>query len=209
MIRINILNGSQGQVSETSATEEAFNVGSDTDIAAADMAALRLQAIKNLIIIVLGPLGMILHEQINIPDLTASKNRIQQALNEVADKNNKAASSVDEIKKLKLEQDDLQVQIGAIEVLKKDRYHLVKVLELIQKQLPPNMWLQEIDFANSQLNIVVYSVSSNEELQFLDTLSKSIYFKDVRLIRSVEFNSNQFGDIKKVEIFCQFGEFSS
>lgn len=210
MIRINILNGSQGQVSEASGeSEENFGVVDDAQLEAEEIAALRQRAVKNLIIMCLAPIGMLIHEQINIPDLESVKNRLQKEVNEVREKNDSAANSVQEIKSLKIQQDELQIQIGAIEVLKKDRYHLVKVLELVQKQLPPNMWLQEIVFSNSQFNLVVYSVSSNEELQFLDTLSKSIYFKEVRLIRSVEFNSNQFGDIKKVEISCVFGGVSS
>lgn len=198
MIRINLLSSSSG--SEGVANPSIDGGIGETNLAEASV--IRKEAIKNLFIILIGPLALFAYEQMNIPDMQSRLRALQIEYNEVSEKNIRAQEAVQQTRKLKREQEILQAQINAIESLKKDRSQIVKVMELIQKSVPSNVWLNELDFSMGRLTLMGFSVTDTDLTNFMDALSRSVYFKEVSLVRSVEHNSRRFGMIKRVEISC-------
>lgn len=178
----------------TASTSEAMDSG--------DFAAIRSQAIKNLVIILIGPIGLLLYEQAMIPDLQAKINKLSSEQRVLAEKNTKASEAVAQTTKFRKEQEVLQAQINSIESLKKERMREVKILDFIQKDIPEKMWLTKLELFEGKFQIEGLAVTDSELTQFMDVLSRSAYLKEVSLIRSFDSSSKDFGQVKKFEISC-------
>jgi len=203
MIKINLLE-SEGvpKTSKVDLGPGSGDFGQAEAISSEDSAIIRREAIKNLFIILLGLLGLIVYEQINIPELRQQLQKVNAELSEVAEKNVRAQEAVAQTRRYKKEQEILQAQINAIESLKKDRARVLKILELIQKNVPSNVWFNELDFSLGRVTLMGYGITDNDVTNLLEVLSRSIYFREVNLVRSSEFNSRQYGLVKKIEVSC-------
>jgi Tfp pilus assembly protein PilN len=205
MIKINLLQ-SRGVNTQSQKFEAggglASEFGQGEYLSGEDAAIIRREAIKNLFIIFLGSIGLLVYEQMNLPELRAQLQQINSELLTLTEKNLKAKEAVEQTRLLKREQEILQAQINAIENLKKDRSKIVKILELIQKNIPANVWFNELDFAMGRVTLMGYGITDSDVTNLLDVLSKSIYFREVNLVRSTEFNSKQFGLVRKIEVSC-------
>jgi len=204
MIRVNLLKVDSGG-NQTSKIDLGLGKGEFAQaesLSSEDSSIIRREAIKNLFVILLGPIGFLTYEQLNLPDL---KSQLQQTNNELmslTEKNVRAKEAVEQTRKLKREQEILQAQINSIESLKKDRSRIVKILELVQKNIPANVWFNELDFGMGRVTFVGFGLTDSDVTNLLDVLSRSIYFKEVNLVRSTEFNSRQYGIVKKIEVSC-------
>lgn len=194
MIKINLA-PSRKAVSSSQAASLA-SVGGE------EIPAVRAAAIKKILILFLGPILLLVWEETNIPSIMSDIRKAESELAELTDKNNKAKEAVAEIKKFKKEQENLQAQITAIESLKKDRHREVKILDFIQKDMPERMWLLRVALEDGRISIQGLATTDNELTQFMEMLSKSAFLKEVNLVRSNDFNSPEFGQVKRFEISC-------
>jgi Tfp pilus assembly protein PilN len=204
MIKINLLQA-EGLNTQSKKFEDAGSLrdfGPWENLSSQDSNIIRREAIKNLFVILIGSIGLLVYEQINIPELRAQLLQINSDLMTLTEKNSQAKDAVEQTRRLRREQEILQAQINAIESLTKDRSKIVKILELIQKNIPKNVWFNELDFAMGRLTLMGYCITDSDVTNLLDVLSKSIYFQEVNLVRSTEFNSRQFGLIRKIEVSC-------
>lgn len=203
MIKINLLE-SEGAARVTKVDLESGggDFGQAEALSSEDSAIIRREAIKNLFIILIGLLGLMVYEQINIPELRAQLQKTNAELNELTEKNLRAREAVAQIRKIKREQEILQAHINAIESLKKDRARIVKILELLQKNTPASVWFNELDFSLGRVTLIGYGITDNDVTNLLEVLSRSVYFREVNLVRSTEFSSRQFGLVKKIEVSC-------
>jgi Tfp pilus assembly protein PilN len=72
----------------------------------------------------------------------------------------------------------------------------VKVLDTIQRDIPSRVWLTKVVLSGDQMTLQGYSTADLETTNFMDSLSKSVHLKEVRLIKSFE---QQFdGSVSKV-----------
>jgi Tfp pilus assembly protein PilN len=205
MIKINLLQTSSSAASPRidlggSGSNSGAEFSQAEMISSEESSFVRKEAIKNLFIILLGSLGLFSYEQVRIPELQEELRQVNQELQEVTEKNNRARAAVEQTKKLKKEQEILHSHIASIESLKKDRSQIVKILELMQKNVPANVWFNELDFSMGRVTLVGHGIADNDITNLLDTLSRSVYFKEVSLVRSSEVKTKQLGSIKKVEI---------
>lgn len=203
MIRVNLLEGdSVSTAARVDVGGGASEFSHAESLTSEDSAIIRREAIKSLFVILLGSIGLFAYEQMNVPELQLQLQQLNVELNTLNEKNLKAQEAVEQTKRLKREQDILQAQINAIESLKKDRSRVVKILELVQKNIPTNVWFNELDFSSGRVTLIGYGITDNDVTNLLDVLTKSIYFKEVSLVRSTEFNSKQYGLVRKIEVNC-------
>lgn len=159
------------------------------------------QGAIRLVIIALFPLALYFHETQKIPELQAklaSKNSVLQSLTE---KNLKAQGAVEEIKKFKEDQARLQKQIDTLEGLQKERLREVKILDNLQKDIPEKLWLSRLEFQDAKLMITGLTTNDTELTSFMESLSKSVFLKDVNLVKSSEEQAER-GFLKRFEIVC-------
>ncbi|MBX2996683.1 MAG: PilN domain-containing protein [Bdellovibrionaceae bacterium] len=198
MIKINLAGAAAGKVSSASSVSSMDSGGIDSG----DMAAIRSQAIKNLVFILVGPIAFLLYEQVSLPDMVARSAAKSNELAALSDKNNRAREAVEQTKRFRKEQELLQAQIESIEGLKKDRLREVKVLDFIQKDMPERLWLTMMDLNDGKLKIEGMATNDAELTAFMDALSRSAYLREVSLIRSSDYSSKEMGQLKRFEISC-------
>lgn len=178
MIKINLI--SKGGViagGPASSVEMSFDAGS---------ADIQKHGVIRLFIILLGPLALYIWQNQNLPLKNATVSQKQTILNELIKKNESAKSAVEEIKKYKTDEAKLKEQINTIESLRKDRMREVRILDLIQREMPERMWLGKIEMRDNKISIGGYAAADSELTQFMDTLSRSVFMQDVNLVKTTE-----------------------
>lgn len=203
MIRINLLASSAG----------GGVTGLTVGVSAEEKEIQRQGGIR-LLVILLFPIAIYAYEYINIPELNARLHSKQNVLDDLKKKNDQAKTAVEEIKNFNEEKNKLQKQIDALDALRKDRQKEVKILDSIQKDIPEKVWLTRIemkekekdpsgkDTPNGNKLIIDGMATADQELtSFMETLSKSVFYKSVNLIRSQELQSDK-GILKTFQISC-------
>jgi len=159
------------------------------------------QGAIRLVIIMLVPFAMYAYELQSLPDLRSRLESKRTVLQTLTEKNEQAKTAVEEIKKFKEDQSRLQRQIDTLEGLRKERLREVKILDNLQKDIPSKVWLTRIDLQASKLAISGLTAADTELSIFMEGLSKSIFLKQVNLVRSSEVSS-ETGTTKAFDISC-------
>jgi type IV pilus assembly protein PilN len=137
-----------------------------------------------MVIIFLPAAGLFYYQSMNIPKLEAERDKQNQELTELEVYNEKAAAAVAEIKKQQEYKALIERQIASLSGLSKVRFKYIRVLDLIQQSLPQKMWFRNLKSKDNELEAQGISHSEQEITQFLETISKSIYFTDASMVSS-------------------------
>lgn len=149
------------------------------------------------------PIALFIYQDSVIPEKAALVAKMQQELDEVTRKNRDAAAAVEEIKKFEKDQEKLQSQTNTLISLSKDRIKEVRVLDYIQREIPPKVWLTRLDMSEGRLQIAGMATADSELTTFMETLQRSAYLKDVNLVKSDDATMQDLGIVKRFEISCQ------
>ena len=95
----------------------------------------------------------------------------------------------------------LQKQIDTLEGLQRERLREVKILDNLQKDIPEKVWLTRMEFADANLRIAGAATADIEVSTFMDNLGRSVFLKDVSLVKSTNEESER-GIFKVFEILC-------
>ncbi len=204
MIRID-LGKKQSKSSASIKPPQGGGLDGDSAMPDQDQGIVKKEALKNLIILLIGSFLLFAYEQVHIPELKSELQINQVELNKLKEKNQKAEQAVKTIRKLREDEEKVKAQIDAIDNLKKGRMDSVKILELVHKNIPNHVWLRSMTMAKDKLEIAGYAITDNDLTNFMESLQKSIYFKEVRLLRSKEENLPKHGNVKKIDIVCVLG----
>ncbi len=156
---------------------------------------------RNLLIVFAFPAALYLYEMQLIPELQATLGARKQQLQSLTEKNEKAKGAVEETKKFKEDQSKLQKQIGTLENLRRERLKEVKVMDNLQKDIPEKVWLTRIDFQEQKLNLSGLATADIELTSFMENLQRSVFLREVNLVRSSE-QPSESGVLKKFDISC-------
>jgi type IV pilus assembly protein PilN len=191
MIRINLLQN-------RSAAAAATGGGAAIDMGGGGSEVQRKGAV-NLLILMLAPALLYVLEMQRLPELQANLASRSSLLNTLTENNQRAAASVAEIKKYKEDQEQLQRQIDTLEGLRRDRLREVRVMDSLQRSVPEKVWFNKVDVKENKLQISGFASSDIDLTMFLESISKSVFLKDVNLLRSGDYTSPS-GVLKKFEI---------
>jgi Tfp pilus assembly protein PilN len=144
--------------------------------------------------------GLYYQESMNIPKLQAELNEENRKLQELMEYNTRAAASVAEIKKQQENKAVIEKQIASLDGLSKVRLKYIKVLDLIQTNIPEKMWFIGLKSKEQALDATGISFSESEISQFLSVMGRSVYFSDVSMISSEDLVSKD-GENKKFKKF--------
>lgn len=197
MIRVNLAKSVPIMASGTSAIEGAETI----DLGSAGGTDIQRQGVLRFLILLIVPLALYGYEFQNIPELNARLNSKQAVLNSLVAKNEQAKGAVDEITKFKEDQARLQKQIDTLEGLQKERLREVKILDNLQKDIPEKVWLTRMEFLDVNLRISGAATADIEVSTFMDNLGRSVFLKDVSLVKSTNEESER-GVFKVFEILC-------
>jgi type IV pilus assembly protein PilN len=197
LIRINLIpskSKASPALAGADALEGALGLGSESEI--------QKQGALRLFIILLFPAGLYVFEMQSIPNKQAQLAGRQAFLGELQQKNQRALGAVSEIKRFKADQARIQNQIEVLENLKKGRLQEVKVLDSIQRNIPGKVWLQKVEISGGKVAIQGLAATDNGLTSFMDVLSRSIFLREVSLIKSERVESQNDESIKKFDIVC-------
>lgn len=192
MIKINL-------ASSASVVSLSSSLGSSDAFVSAD--EIRKEAMKRLVLILVGPLALYIYEQQNVPAKNAELNAKRQILTDLTSYNAKQAASVAEIKKFKEDEAIIETRISALEKIEKDRQREIRVLDLLQTIIPEKAWITKVQISPERVSIQGMALSDFEVSIFLDALTKSVFLMDVNLVSSNEVNV-EGANLKKFEISC-------
>ncbi len=161
----------------------------------------RDDAYKRLLLVLVFPLLLFGYEKMTIPSKQAEAAELSTMLSQLQEHNSKFENSYKEIQKFREDKQKLETKIGIIDSLSKDRLKDVKALDAIQSSVPEKAWLNSLDMIGNKMQLVGLAMSDADISLFMDNLSKSVYFKDVNLVSSVE-QSTDTGVLKGFEINC-------
>lgn len=171
------------------------------------------EALKRLVLLLVGPLAFYIYEGQNLPAKLAELNAKNQQLSAIQSYNAQQADSVAEINKFKEDERLIEARISALNKISKERNNEIRVLDLLQKVIPEKAWLTrvEIKLENlrvgekskdvTRLEIQGLAMSDIEVSSFLDALTKSVFLRDVSLESSSEVPSEN-ERLKRFEISC-------
>ncbi|ASD64636.1 PilN domain-containing protein [Bdellovibrio bacteriovorus] len=196
MIKINL--ASQASTSGGGSIGASLGISSDSFMGADEI---RKEALKRLVLLLIGPLALYIYENQNVPGKVAELNSKNQILAELQTYNAKAADSVAEIKKFKEDEALMEARISALEKISKDRQREIRVLDLLQTVIPEKAWLTRVQVNPTRVNIQGLALSDFEVSQFLEALTKSVFLMDVNLVSSSETVTDGVS-LKKFEISC-------
>lgn len=129
-------------------------------------------------------IGLFVFQSNNIPRLESELSELSDQLNELVAYNKKAGPAVAEIQRMQEYKQGIEKQISSLNGLSKVRLKYIKVLDLLQSNLPEKMWLTDIDSKGNQLKVEGVSFGETEITKFLEVMGKSIYFSDVSMLSS-------------------------
>lgn len=195
VIRINL---ATSQVAAPASFSSSIGMSGDSFASSDDV---RKEALKRIMIILIGPLGLYLYEMQNIPTKQAELASKNQVLQELINYNAKQAASVAEIKKFKEDEVLIETRISALEKISKDRQREIRVMDLIQQLIPEKAWLTRLQINPDRVVIQGLALSDFEVSTFLESLTKSVFLMDVNLVSSSESITDGVS-LKKYEISC-------
>lgn len=160
-----------------------------------------------LLFVLLFPVAIYIYESQAVPELKRSLMDKQKKLNMLTEKNEKAKTAVEETKKFSEDQERLQKQIQTLDGLRKERMREVKILDNIQKDIPEKVWINAIKFEDKRLLISGLAVSDPDLTNFMENMSRSVFLRDVNLIKSDEqMMENSSKIIKKFDVTASLEE---
>lgn len=174
----------------------------ETIEASSEQANLNRALIVRLVILLIGPIGLFVYQDSNLPPKRAVLANLNAELGVLSQKNQQAAASVAEIKKFEKEEERLKAQIAVIENLQKDRLKEVRVMDYVQREIPEKVWLSRMGLTDGKMSIEGLATGDSELTNFMDGLQGSAYLKDVSLVRSNEINTPETGIVRQFEISC-------
>ena len=176
MIKINLSKGAAPVAGSGSVGIESAN----------EQQLVRQGGIK-LAVLLLGPLLLWVYQnQILLPDKLNELNAKSKQLNDLRTKNEKAKSSVAEMKKFEESKAKLQTQIDSIELLRRQRMREVRVLDLLQREIPERIWLTKLDVNGDKMTVKGIAANKNDIASFMDSVTKSALTGEVALVGSNE-----------------------
>lgn len=200
MIRINLAKGMTEKKQQLDNSSVSLDDGSSKEV--------QKQGLLRLLLIFSGVIFMIVYEMQTLPIKQADLQSKQNLLAELTQKNEQAKAAVTETKKFEEDKAKIQAQIDIIENLKKGRMQPVRVLDSIQRNIPAKVWLNSIDLnSNGTILIQGYSMTDIDLTAFMDGLSRSVFLKDVMLVRSNEEVDEAGTNLKKFDISCSLEKF--
>lgn len=178
MIKINLLK-SYSQV-ESDFTSEAD-----------DLRQVRVEFLKRAFIFLIGPLGLFVYEQYNLPALQAQLDQQNAELAALAEFNQRKEAIASEISKYEEDKKRLNRQTAFLERISRERLYPVELVNHIKKSIPAGVWISGIVTSGRQIEITGGGDTEKAISDFENQLSASQVLTNVKL-QNVDLLPDEF-----------------
>jgi len=201
MIRVNLLRDRTASrtsaPSATGMTTDFQSTGVNFSVGETNTKAI----VTNLIVLFIAPIALIYYEHYQIGILKAQAQAKDVALQTVQAELNQKKAKVAETPNLREKAQELTDKIAILNKLARLRLREVKSLDFIQTVIPDKVWLNEVNFTASNVEIKGNAVTDEDLEHFLGVLENPKYFSKVTLLSGRE-EKTQEGSVKAFDIVC-------
>lgn len=195
MIKINLMNGvvsSGARPGEIDSLDGVMMLSSEET---------RKEALKKIAVLLIFPAGLYFYEQQIIPDMNSKLAVINSELNVLSSENSKNQEIVEKIQKIKEGQKLMEQRLSLVKKIDGEKGREIRILDLFQNVIPETVWFRSLEYQGSSFNIRGYALSDSDVSSFVESLSKSIHFKEVNLVNSTEEKIEE-KSLESFEIKC-------
>ena len=158
MIKIN-LSKNKKTAAFTSVSESGFEANPSSS-----------SGLVNLFLIFLIPALLAIYETQTIPAKKIEMQKVNKEKIELQQLNRSAVVARDQIKKLMEQEQKISQQVQTLSSLKIGREKEVRVLDLLQTQIPDQVWLTQIELKERTLRISCYGAKDSDVNTFLEKI---------------------------------------
>ena len=163
-----------------------------------------LQALAKVCILFLIPVFLFFYERQSISKMEKSLQHFMDLKSSLESSiSSEDASLLEEIKEASVQKERLQKQIAWIERIHEKRFAEIKILELVQNNIPSQSWLTEVHIENNNTFLKGATVQDSDIHHFINSLLNSILFTNVQLVRAEKQISTSKVTRKSFEIQCE------
>lgn len=198
MIRVNLLKNRSEATRGGSTEEVKFETAFQTELTG-DQTNPALAILFKLILMGIGVGGLMGYESHNVGRLQGELNQVNAKKNTITKQLADKKPVADSAKVLQKKINDIEARIKAIKDLSRFRLREIKALDYIQNNIPERVWVNSLDFQETQMVMEGGSVSDDELNKFIESLEGRSAFKNVILVRSKEEKKKE-GTVKFFQI---------
>lgn len=149
-----------------------------------DIKNVRSDFFKKVIIFLIGPLGLFLYQNYNIPQLTEQKNALIAEQAQLVEFNQRKEAMANEISKYEEDKKRLNRQTQFLDKISKERLFPVELITKIKELIPNDVWLDSITTRGNIVEIQGESGTERDVTEFESKLNTIQVLKNVKLIDS-------------------------
>ncbi len=138
-----------------------------------------IDAIKRIVIIIIGPAAIYMYELKIIPELQGKLQQVQNELTETTSFNQSKSGLANEIKKYEEEQLNINGQMNFINKLARDKINEFKLFRHLQNATPESVWINRLEFKDNELMINAESDVQDELNKFSVRLSNADFLSNI------------------------------
>lgn len=191
MIKINLLRNMGLDAAQTGGMAAAGIVAVDYQ----KQAAMKIAAMLAL------PLALYMYESVHVSSLQEQLAEVQAKTNKVNQDKAAYGDAGPKVEKYTKEQAKIDEHLRTIRGLAKNRLREVKAFNVLQNDLPPQVWLEKVSLEESTVRVEGYSNNEEGVRTFFDKLENSPFFSGFQPQGQTQETVNGFRAIKFVVEF--------
>lgn len=145
---------------------------------------IKRKGLTNLFVLLVIPLGLFVYALQVKPQKISQITSLNSQLAELAAFNEKEANIVAEIKKIKEDEQNVQIRIDALQKVTQGRTAEIQSLNLIRNTIKERMWLKDLNINSGVMSLVGVSQNEMDINLFQENLTRNVLLKNVLLEES-------------------------
>jgi|GEM_PF-2847774 Tfp pilus assembly protein PilN len=145
---------------------------------------IKRKGLTNLFVLLVIPIGLFVYALQVKPQKISQITSLNRQLAELAAFNEKEANIVAEIRKIKEDEQNVQIRIDALQKVTQGRTAEIQSLNLIRNTIKERMWIKDLNINSGVMSLVGVSQNEMDINLFQENLTRNVLLKNVLLEES-------------------------
>lgn len=155
---------------------------------------------KRLVLVLIGPLGLYLYENSQIPEFKNQISQIQVKIADLKQFNDKKKGLAEEIKKFEEDQAKLNTQMNFMKQITNDKINELKLFKYLQDNIPESVWVNKLELKGTELSLSAEGDVDSDINRFIEKLGGATFLVGVSPANQ-EAKNNSLGKGIKTKTF--------
>lgn len=166
----------------------------------------KVEMMKRVFVVLLGPMALYAYEYSNIPDLAAQRTAAQTQLTQLTEFNQKKEAMAKEIVKYEEDKKRINRQTRFLERVSKERLYPVELLNKVAEIIPRGVWLNSLNVLGKRIELLGEAQIESVVSEFEAKLANIAFLKNVKLL-AVDSRPSSLKDDQPIRTFTINAEF--